>query len=184
MMIIKHRATLFLSLALATTLMGCATGPAITGSHLLVTPVVYEYSVTVKNKALQHAQKEISAYLEQNEYALLVHGATISWNGRHGKTIAKHAQQWLIKRGISLDKLLLSEAKTMSKSTGTKQSNVTLSTTIHQVQNPACGYAVIGQYHRNNDGCIHEAMRWESMVYPENKLAGQGRLSIITPDTL
>ncbi|WP_407334228.1 hypothetical protein [Enterovibrio sp. 27052020O] len=180
----KHKILLAVALSLSVTLSGCSKGPTIMGSDLLVTPVTYEYSVTIKKDALKTAQSEVSAYLDQNEYALLVHGATISWSGIHGKKMANNAYQWLIKRGISPNKLLLSQAKGTGKNTSTKQNAITLSTTIHQVQTPDCSYNIISQYHRNNDGCSSEAMRWESMVYPENKLAGQGRLSIFTPDTL
>ena len=175
---ISTKISLSLLVLLSTTMTACTrTGPSISGDSVLVTPVVYEYSVTVKQNASRQATEEILAYIEKNEYQLLVHGVDITWHGRSTKKIAQRAYKALISRGISLEKL------SMNASGKTSNNSVTLSTVIHQVQTPTCTYAIISDYHRSDDGCYSESIRWESMVYPDNKIAGQGRLSIDVPVT-
>ncbi|MEI8612105.1 hypothetical protein P4S70_25915 [Enterovibrio sp. Hal110] len=168
---LRSRFLLIVSLALT----GCMSGPAVKGSNVLVTPVNYVYKVDIKNKKLTPAKHELYAYLESNKYVLQVHGATIYWQGKEGKSLAVLARNWLLKQGTPSPK-----ARVLREADG-KGSSVKISTTVHQVQTPDCGYTIIGQYHHEKDGCSQDALRWQSMVYPERKLSGTQRLSFSAP---
>lgn len=121
---LRSRFLLIVSLALT----GCMSGPAVKGSNLLVTPVNYVYKVDIKNNKLTPAKHELYAYLESNKYALQVHGATIYWQGKEGKSLAVLARNWLLKQGTPSPK-----ARVLLEADG-KGSSVKISTTVHQVQ--------------------------------------------------
>ncbi|MBE1276663.1 hypothetical protein [Enterovibrio baiacu] len=158
-------------------MLGCAPKPSIEASSVLVTPVTYEYQISLKNKKRQPAKQELFAYLEQNRYALQVHGAEIKWQGKEGKALANMARQWLLRQGTPSEKAELVSSSTLAKN------SILLSTTVHQVQAPECAPIVIGEYHHGDDGCTQQVMRWQSMVYPDKKLSGTPRLSISSPNT-
>ncbi|PMN71906.1 hypothetical protein [Enterovibrio norvegicus] len=168
-------AGLMLLLVSAITACSQSSGPSVEGNSVLVTPVKYEYTVVVKNNASRQATREILAYMEKNEQQLLAHGVEISWQGSKTHKIAQKAYGWLISRGILLEKM------SMTSLENTNDDRIILSTVIHQVQSPSCNYSIISNYHHGNDGCFPDSMRWQSMVYPDNKLAGKGRLSIVSP---
>ncbi|WP_102316790.1 hypothetical protein [Enterovibrio norvegicus] len=157
-------------------MLGCAPKPSIEASNVLVTPVTYEYQINLRNNKKQPAKQELFAYLEQNRYALQVHGAEIKWQGKEGKALATAARKWLLRQGTPSKKAELVSSNVLAKN------SILLSTTVHQVQAPECAPIVIGEYHHGEDGCTQQVMRWQSMVYPERKLSGSPRLSISSPN--
>ncbi|CZF80696.1 MULTISPECIES: hypothetical protein [Grimontia] len=164
--------TSFTVLALA----ACSTNsPTVDGSHLSVAPVSYQYSISVKKDGIMRAREEIDAYLLLNRKALLVYGAKISWKGKQGQKLAQKSYLWLIRQGLSPEKVSL------QTSSGLEMDSITISSLIYQVQAPSCDYVIISGDNRGNDGCTVETMRWESMVYPERKISGQSQISGVLP---
>lgn len=160
-------------LASTFSLTACSGGPAVEGTSVLVTPVTYHYSVTIKNGQFQPAKTEMTAYLDANVHALLTHGATVTWRGDKAQRIASESYQWLLAKGAPPGRLALKQDDSGS------EESVTISTRIHQVQTPDCGTVVIGRYHTGKDGCRVNSLRWASMVYPENKMAGKVKTALV-----
>ncbi|NGN98315.1 hypothetical protein G5S52_11850 [Grimontia sp. S25] len=172
---ISLRLSLIASLT-ALALTACsANSPAVDGSHLSVTPVNYQYSVSVQKNGMMRARDEVDAYLILNRKALLVYGAKISWNGKQGQKLAQKSYRWLIRQGVSPEKVSL------QNSAKTEENSITISTEVHQVQAPSCDYTVISGNNLRNHGCTVESLRWESMVYPERKIAGKSQISGVLP---
>ncbi|USH05079.1 hypothetical protein K6Q96_17785 [Grimontia kaedaensis] len=152
-----------------------ANSPIADRSNLSVTPVNYQYSVSVKKDGIMRARDEIDAYLILNRKALLVYGAKISWNGKQGQKLAQKSYRWLIRNGVS------PESVSLQNSSALEIDSVTISSLIYQVQAPSCDKVIISGDNHGNVGCTVEALRWESMVYPERKIAGQSQISGIVP---
>lgn len=166
-------------LALVASMSGCQNPQhfsAVQGAELSVTPVTYTYSVTLKSKSQKVAQKELFAYLEENKGPLLIYGADIKWKGKRGQQLAKQASKWLVRNGAP------SELVEVSKGKFDAAAVVSVSTTLSQVQVPMCNYRSITNYHNGDDGCHADTLRWQSMLHPDKKLAGQVKTSFVTPE--
>ncbi|SKA69023.1 hypothetical protein [Enterovibrio nigricans] len=148
---------------------------AVQGGDLTVTPITYTFTVTMKNKTLGVAKKELFAYLKENKDSLLVYGADISWSGKKGQLLAQEASKWLLSAGSPSELVIEGDNALLTGSA------VSITTTVHQVQTRLCNLRVIGHYHSGDDGCYSENLRWHAMVHPERKLAGQAKTTLLTP---
>ncbi|MGF1769711.1 hypothetical protein L4D06_20290 [Enterovibrio makurazakiensis] len=161
-------------------LFACSSLPhrtAVQGGDVTVTPVTYTYAVSLKNKKSKLAKKELFTYLKNNKDDLLVYGAEISWKGHSAKRLAMEASRWLISAGTPR------ELVTLQSDSSQVVDIISLSTTIYQVQTHTCNERVIGQYHSGDDGCYSDNLRWQSMLHPDRKLAGQNRTTVLPQDS-
>ncbi|CZF81108.1 hypothetical protein GCE9029_02401 [Grimontia celer] len=159
----------------ALTLTGCQQVHhlAVEGGDLTVTPVTYTYTISLKNKKRFQAKEELFAYLRENKKRLLIYGAEISWKGKNAKKLAQDASTWLVESGTP------SELVNLRSSDSEALSMISLSTTIYQVQTRTCNERVIGQYQSGDDGCYSDNLRWQAMLHPDRKLAGQNRITVL-----
>ncbi|PKF48968.1 hypothetical protein AT251_22350 [Enterovibrio nigricans] len=129
---------------------------AVQGGDLTVTPITYTFTVTMKNKTLGVAKKELFAYLKENKDSLLVYGADISWSGKKGQLLAQEASKWLLSAGSPSELVIEGDNALLTGSA------VSITTTVHQVQTRLCNLRVIGHYHSGDDGCYSENLRWHA----------------------
>ncbi|KKD60222.1 hypothetical protein RN22_12125 [Grimontia sp. AD028] len=157
------------------TLIGCQQTQhlAAEGGDITVTPVTYTYTISLKSKKRLQAKEELFAYLRENKKKLLIYGAEISWKGKDARKLAQDASKWLIRSGTPSDLVNLrsSDSEVFSM--------ISLSTTIYQVQTRTCNERVIGQYQSGDDGCYSDNLRWQAMLHPDRKLAGQNRITVL-----
>ena len=171
----------FTTIAIGTLMLAGCTGLShrfgVQGGDVTVIPVTYTYTVSVKNQKNKLAKQELFTYLKQNKNNLLIYGAQISWKGEAGKKLAKDASVWLISAGTP------NELVTLSPASSHASNMVALSTTVYQVQPRVCNERIIGQYHSGDDGCYSDNLRWQAMLHPDRKLAGQSRTAILTKNS-
>ncbi|WP_434355712.1 hypothetical protein NF212_11435 [Parasalinivibrio latis] len=145
---------------------GCA--DVVTGPELKVFPVTQTWSMMNGQGSWKTQKNTLKQLLIDNRETLVTHPVKIYWNSSKGKKLADYSEHWLLKAGAQPGHISLVSGSRF------KESLISIVSTHYEVAVPNCSQTQISLTPKRPPvelGCYTEAMRWKSLVAPEDMIA-------------